>query len=46
MGRGGSILYPNRDPPLLFKPFSCAATLLKDAKDLRKENHAPARHYL
>jgi hypothetical protein len=33
-----SILYPNRDPPLeLFKPFGCAATLLKDAKDLRNK---------
>jgi hypothetical protein len=33
-----SILYPHRDPPLeLFKPFGCAATLLKDAKDLRKK---------
>ncbi len=33
-----SILHPNRDPPLeLFKPFGCAATLLKDAKDLRNK---------
>jgi hypothetical protein len=33
-----SILYPSHDPPLeLFKPFGCAATLLKDAKDLRNK---------
>ncbi len=32
-----SILYPNRAPSReLFKPFGCAATLLKDDKDLRK----------
>ena len=29
-----SILYPDRTPPFeLFKPFGCAATILKDAKD-------------
>ena len=33
-----SILYPDRIPPFeLFKPFGCAATILKDAKDLRKK---------
>ena len=33
-----SILYPDRTPPFeLFKPFGCAATILKDAKDLRKK---------
>lgn len=36
--RRSLILYPNRAPPReLFKPFGCAATLLKDAKDLRNK---------
>ena len=33
-----SVLHPDRTPPFeLFKPFGCAATILKDAKDLRKK---------